>query len=133
MILDNTVIDYIGSTTTYGLYPRWAMDIIEGVARLDWDSKPSDSKLKSSPLSVKNLCTILSLQEQISTESISDCLGVKERHARRYMQACKLMMPFLEKSLPSDIKIKCIEWLDLHELIPDPLELMKLHYDMRDL
>lgn len=133
MMLTNTVIDYIGKTSTYGLYPVWALDIIEGVARLDWDSKPTDSPLKSSMLSVKNLCLILSSCEEISTKRISLALDMKERHAQRYLKACRLMMPYLEKSIPKKVDIKCIEWLDLHDLIPDPVELAQLHYDMREL
>lgn len=132
-MLTNTVVEYIGKTTPYGLYPYWALDIIEGVARLDWDSKPSDSPLKSSPLSVNKLCIIMSSMEDISTKEISTAFGMKERHARRYMQACKLMMPYLEKSVPAKNKIGCIKWLDLHDLIPDAAELAQLHYDMRDL
>lgn len=78
-MLSNTIIDYIGKTTIYGLYPYWALDIIEGVARLDWDSKkPADSVNKSSPLSVKKLCLILSSQEEINTKEISLSL----RHSR---------------------------------------------------
>lgn len=132
-MLTNTVIDYIGKNTIYGLYAPWALDIIEGVARLDWDSKPSDSPLKSSPLSVRKLCLILSSQEEISTKEICSSFDMKERHARRYMQACKLMMPYLEKSIPNEVDIKCVEWLDLHDLVPCPVQLAQLQYDMRDL
>lgn len=133
IMLTNTVIEYIGKTTPYGLYPYWALDIIEGVARLDWDSKPSDSPLKNSPLSVNKLCIILSSMEEITTKGISLSFGMKERHARRYMQACKLMMPYLEKSVPANNKIGCVNWLDLHDLVPDPIQLAQLHHDMRDL
>lgn len=132
-MLSNIVIDYIGKTTIYGLYPYWALDIIEGVARLDWDSKPADSHLKSSPLSVKKLCLILSSQEEINTKEISLSFDIQERHARRYMQACKLMMPYLERSIPNKVDIKCVEWLDLHDLVPCPVQVAQLQYDMRDL
>lgn len=132
-MLSNTIIDYIGKTTIYGLYPYWALDIIEGVARLDWDSKPADSIHKSSPLSVKKLCLILSSQEEINTKEISLSFDIQERHARRYMQACKLMMPYLEKSVPNKPTIKCVEWLDLHDFTSCPLQIAQLQYDMRDL
>ena len=129
-MLSNTVIDYIGKTTAYGLYPYWALDIIEGVARLDWDSKPTDSTLKSSPLSVKKLCLILSSQEEINTKEISLSFDIQERHARRYMQACKLMMPYLERSIPNKVDIKCVEWLDLHDFTSCPLQIAQLQLDM---
>lgn len=132
-MLSNTIIDYIGKTTIYGLYPYWALDIIEGVARLDWDSKPTDSPNKSSPLSVKKLCLILSSQEEINTKEISLSFDIQERHARRYMQACKLMMPYLERSVPNNPTIKCVKWLDLHDFASCPLQIAQLQYDMRDL
>lgn len=133
-MLTNTVVEYIGKTTPYGLYPYWALDIIEGVARLDWDSKPSDSPLKSSPLSVRSLCTLLATFDELSTDTIEKFLGIGKRHAQRYLKACSLMMPHLERSTPKkSVSIQCIQWLDLHDLIPDPEQLAKLHYDMRDL
>lgn len=129
-MLQNTIIPYIGKTTEYGLYAPWALDVIEGIARLDWDSKPTDSPLKSSPLSVRSLCIILASLESITAKDIEALLGIGKRHAQRYLKACTLAMPYLERSIPKP-RIRCIEWLDMHDLIPDPTELARLEYDMR--
>lgn len=54
-IITNLFHGYIGPTTYYGQYPHFAMDILEGIARLDWHDRPIGSGGSSKPLSVSVL------------------------------------------------------------------------------
>jgi hypothetical protein len=137
----NPFYGFIGCTTHRGRYPVFAMDIIEGIARLDWHDRDIDVGGKSMPLSVRNLVLILESLSIVTNEVVEDLLQLGERHARRYVKAIELIMPWMMKSRPQDLinemegiepEPKASEWDDgdnLHK--PSAEELAKLHYDMR--
>lgn len=81
-------------------YPRWADDILQGVARLDWYRTTG----RSIPLSVRKLIKLLTHLPVLSTQSISSLLLLEERQARRYLEALKLALPFLLKSMPENLE-----------------------------
>lgn len=81
-------------------YPRWADDILQGIARLDWYRTTG----RSIPLSMRKLIKLLIHLPVLSTQSISSLLLLEERQARRYLEALKLAIPFLIKSMPADLK-----------------------------
>ncbi|MEB0044114.1 MULTISPECIES: hypothetical protein [unclassified Pseudomonas] len=66
----NPLFSYVGSTTRYGRYPAFALDILEGVARLDWHDRPIGTGGKSTPLSVRNIAIILECLERVTVESV---------------------------------------------------------------
>lgn len=123
------------------------MDVIEGIARLDWNDHPIDIEGKSMPLSVRNLALILESLPTISNEAIEDLLRLRERHARRYFKAVKLIIPWLMKSRPNSLisementqpkvspraKASTHDWEDCDDInIPSAEALDKLHYDLR--
>lgn len=136
----NPFFSYIGSTTRYGRYPEFALDIVEGVARLDWHDRPCGSGGKSMPLSVRNITIILVGLERVTAESVGEILRIAERHAQRYVKAIELIIPYMMKSRPKSLvhemndtyEVGSHEWEDIDELTkPSPVELAKLHHDLR--
>ncbi|WP_208733635.1 hypothetical protein [Pseudomonas duriflava] len=81
-------------------YPLWADDILQGVARLDWYRTTG----RSIPLSVRKLIKLLIHLPVLSTQCISSLLLLEERQARRYLEALKLALPFLLKSMPENLE-----------------------------
>jgi len=145
----NPFYGFIGRETRWGRYPKFATDIIEGIARLDWHDQPIGANGKSIPLSVRKLTSILENLPILSNEAIEDLLRLRERHARRYFKAVQLIIPWMMKSRPSllcqemnDIPIKVPssptaithDWRDCNDAdIPSSEVLAKLHYDLRTL
>lgn len=140
-IVENPFYGFIGCTTYGGRYPRFAMDIIEGVARLDWHDRPDGRVGKSMPLSVRNLAVILEGLPAITNEAVEDLLHLEERHARRYFKAMQLIVPAMMKNRPQSLinemdgsvpPQKNCEWKDSDVArTPSATELEKLHYDLR--
>ncbi|UVJ42430.1 hypothetical protein NVV94_17555 [Pseudomonas sp. LS1212] len=135
---------FIGATTNYGRYPLFAMDIIVGIARLDWHDRRIGTGGKSMPLSVRNLVVILEMLEKVTSESVCQTLRLAERHAQRYVKAIELIIPHMMRARPKSLILDMEEihepgnhdhdWEDIDELIqPDPDELAKLHHDLRTL
>lgn len=133
----------IGVTTYWGRYPVFALDIIEGVARLDWHDRPAEVAGKSMPLSVHDLAVILESLPTVTTEAVQHLLQLGERHARRYVKAIELIIPWMMKSRPRSLlnEMEGVEpepqacyWQDCSESdTPSPEELAKLHHDLRTL
>lgn len=147
--ITNPFYGFIGRETQWGRYPKFAMDIIEGIARLDWHDQPIGTNGKSMPLSVRKLTLILENLPIFSNEAIEDLLQLRERHARRYLKAVQLIIPWMMKSRPSLLSqemngtpIKVLsrsiatthDWQDCDDAnIPSSEVLEKLHYDLRTL
>ena len=137
----NPFYGFVGCTTHRGRYPVFAMDIIEGIARLDWHDRDIDVGGKSMPLSVRNLVAILESLPVVTNESVENLLQLRERHARRYVKAIELIVPRMMTSRPTPLynemegiepESKAREWDDGDCLLkPSAEELAKLHYDMR--
>ena len=136
----NPFFSYIGSTTRYGRYPEFASDIVNGVARLDWHDRPTGSGGKSMPLSVRNIATILVGLERVTAGSVGETLRIAERHARRYVKAVELIIPYMMKARPQSLvhemsdtyEAGSHDWEDIDELTkPSHVELAKLHHDLR--
>lgn len=140
-IIDNPFYSFIGCTTHWGRYPVFALDIIEGVARLDWHGRDVDVGGKSMPLSVRDLAVILESLPVVTTEAVMDLLDLADRHARRYVKAIELILPRMMDSRPRSLvnQMEGIEsvprpcqWEDLDSLnTPSSEELAKLHHDLR--
>lgn len=138
--IENPFYGFIGCTTYWGRYPVFAQDIIEGIARLDWHDRPVDAEGKSMPLSVRKLVTILESISVVTTDSVMDLLQLRERHARRYVKAIELIIPWMMKSCPQSLiddmkgikpEPKACEWDDLNDVCkPSAEELAKLHADL---
>ncbi|AZZ46344.1 hypothetical protein C1896_16370 [Pseudomonadaceae bacterium SI-3] len=136
-IITNPFADLIGPTTGFGRYPYFAMDIVEGIARLDWHDHGPDEVSK--PLSVKNLMLLLEVVEVVTTATVSELLGVGARHAQRYVKAIQLALPLLMRSRPRRL-IDDMEgnlpvglatyWEDTNPEPPCPEDLAKLHRAM---
>lgn len=87
-----------------------ADDIIKGVVRLDHYSTTRADK--NIPLSTKRMYAILQTMEVINTREVICLLGCGERQARRYVKACKIVMPFLEDAIGGkDVEIDIDEYL----------------------
>lgn len=142
-ILENPFYGFIGCTTLWGRYPAFAMDTIEGIARLDWHDRPTGIGGKSMPLSVRNLVVILESAPAITNEAVEDLLQLEERHARRYVKAIELIVPWMMKSRPQSLinemdgiepEPKACDWDDWDDACtPSAEELAKLHHDLRTL
>ncbi|MEN5037460.1 helix-turn-helix domain-containing protein [Pseudomonas sp. TWI929] len=138
MIL-NPFYGFIGPQTYWAPYPEFAMDIIEGVARLDWYGE----REQQLPLSVAKINYILGALPVITNEAVEDLLQLGERQARRYVKAVELCIEWMKKSRPQflisemdgiDFEPKACEWEDCNDAChPSPEELAKLHYDLRTL
>ncbi|MFJ2678814.1 helix-turn-helix domain-containing protein [Pseudomonas sivasensis] len=142
-MIENPFYGFIGCTTYWGRYPAFAMDIIVGIARLDWHDRPAGIGGKSMPLSVRNLVVILESLPVVTNEGVEDLLQLGERHARRYVKAFELIVPRMMESRPRSLinemdgiepEPKACEWDDWDDLCkPSAEELAKLHYDLRTL
>ncbi|MFI7838833.1 helix-turn-helix domain-containing protein [Pseudomonas asiatica] len=86
----------------FTLYSRWCLDVVEGIARLNW-YRPSGDQF---PLSVKKILTILQRCPQIDKYTICSIYRFQERQARRYVLACKMAIPLLMKMVPESVKKK---------------------------
>jgi len=73
----------------------WVDDIIQGVARLDWQSTGK----RSIPLNVSRLYAILQTLDEISTPLLMDMLAVEQRQAQKYFKAVKLIMFHIRRHL----------------------------------
>lgn len=122
-------------------YPKFAMEIIGGVCRLDWHDRPIGVGGISKPLSVKKLINILEWLPEITNEKVEDFLSLKERHARRYMKAVKLIIPRMMKcrpahlsmvmdDVPASLEPSVVNVMD-DVRMPTAEEMAKLHHDMR--
>lgn len=122
-------------------YPEFAMDTTEGVCRLDWHDRPIGVGGISKPLSVKKLINILEWLPEITNEKVEDFLGLKDRHARRYVKAAKLVIPRMMKCRPAHLSMvmddvptspePCVVNVMDDVCMPTAEELAKLHHDMR--
>jgi uncharacterized protein YerC len=122
-------------------YPLFAMDIIEGIARLDWHDREIGQGGISKPLSVRRIITVLEWLPEITNKAVEEFLDLGERHARRYVKAAELAIPRMMKCRPDSLRYemdgiepprKPCQWEDLDNLItPSPEELAKLHHDLR--
>lgn len=81
-------------------------DVLVGVVNLDWGG--------SKTLSVTSLYLLLQTIENINSKTVAGMFEMSERNARRYVQAVRIALPYLEKILLSDE-----EDLDILEQIGD--------------
>lgn len=142
-VIENPFYGFIGCTTYWERYPVFAMDIIEGIVRLDWHNRPLGKGGKSMPLSVRNIAVILESLPIISNEAVEDLLQLGERHARRYFKAMQLIILAMMDSRPRSLinemdgiepEPNACEWEDCDDACaPSPEVLAKLHYDLRTL
>lgn len=147
--ITNPFFGLIGPKTEHGRYPPFAMDIVEGIARLDWHDRPLGKGGSSKPLSVRSLMGILESVEEVTADSVAAIIRTKTRHAQRYVKAIELAMPFLMKARPKSLvfemdlpedefvnaayqKKLCETHLDPLDDIPPPTpeDLAKLHRDL---
>lgn len=137
-IIENPFYGFIGCTTYWGRYPVFALDIIEGIARLDWHDRAIGVGGKSTPLSVRNLAVTLESLPVVTNEAVQELLQLGERHARRYVKAIEMIVPWMMESRPRslinemdgiDPEPKACEWDDLCK--PSAEELAKLQNDLR--
>jgi hypothetical protein len=141
-VIANPFAGFLMRISDYGRgYPLFAMDIIEGIARLDWHDREIGQGGISKPLSVRRTITVLEWLPEITNEAVEDLLELGERQARRYVKAAELAIPRMMKCRPDSLRYemdgiepprKPCYWEDLDELItPSPEELAKLHHDLR--
>ncbi|MBH3461954.1 MULTISPECIES: helix-turn-helix domain-containing protein [Pseudomonas putida group] len=149
IVFTNPFYGFIGWDTRWGRYPGFAMDIIEGIARLDWHDRPIGVGGKSMPLSVRSLVRVLERLPAIHNEAIEETLQLKPRHARRYFKAVKLITSRMMNSRPRSLihemdgayhdaiarpEVSTHDWKDCDDANPpDPEVLARLHYDLRTL
>lgn len=98
--IENPFYQFIGPTSSYGRYPEFALDVIEGVARLDWHDRPIGSGGKSVSLSVRKLAVILESLEKVTAEAVGHILLLAERHSQRYVKAIGIIIPYMLKARP---------------------------------
>lgn len=142
-VVMNPFSEFIGPTTYWERYPAFAMDIIEGIARLDWHDRPIGVGGKSMPLSVRRIVDILERLPIVTNDAVKALLDLEKKHAGRYVKSIKLIVPHMMKSRPISLynEMEGIElepspstWKDSEEIIaPSPEALAKLHYDLRTL
>lgn len=85
----NTVMQKIHPSVTKKPL-AFVMDILTGISRTVVDEN-------SKPLNVNRLYSILQCMEIINTREVCLMMNVQERQARRYTQAARLAIPFLER------------------------------------
>lgn len=135
-VLANPFFGYIGCTTGYGRYPYFAMDIIEGITRLEWHSHGLDTLSK--PLSVRRIMRILETMEEVTAVAVGELLGIAIRQSQRYVKGIELALPWLMKSRPQrlidemegNLPAGVSEWQDTDLAPPCPESLAKLHQDI---
>ena len=140
-MIQNPFFGFLHPYSYWRRYPEFSGDITEGVARLDWHDRPIGKGGKSMPLSVRNLAVILESLPFVTTEAVQYLLQLGDRHARRYVKAIELIIPWMMKSRPRSLfnemegiepEQKACEWEDGNESsTPSPEELAKLQYDLR--
>lgn len=99
-VIENPFVEHIGHTTDWGQYPSFALDIVEGVARLDWHDRPEGKGGKSMPLSTKTIFNILGTLPEVTAIAVQTLAGIGKRHAQRYVKAIELAIPRLIVSRP---------------------------------
>lgn len=72
-------------------YPAWLEDPLVGVARAYQGDKP---------LSLNTLVKVLYELPCLSVPNIMDLLRIEQRMARHYMQALRIALPFIMRSMP---------------------------------
>lgn len=135
-VLVNKFVGHLGCTTCYGRYPYFAMDIIEGIARLEWHSHGLEQTNK--PLSVRRMLLILEVLEEVTTATVGELLGIATRHSQRYVKGIELALPRLMKCRPQhlidemegNLPAGVSEWQDTDLAPPCPESLAKLHQDI---
>lgn len=101
--IHNPFFSFIGYGTSYERYPPFAMDIVEGIARLDWNDRAVGSGGKSMLLSVRNLMIILESLPVISTAAVGELMGVEQRHSQRYVKAIGLIFSYMMEARPESL------------------------------
>ena len=81
-------------------------DVLVGVVNLDWGG--------SKTLSLTTLYLLLQTIENINSKTVAGMFDMSERNARRYVQAVRIALPYLEKIL-----LKDEEGLDIIDEIDD--------------
>lgn len=82
----------------HSIWPLWIDDIVSGIARLDWYGE----REQQIPLSTYSIIQCFIHLDEISTQTVMELLGLKERMARKYASASRLAYPFLKRSLASE-------------------------------
>lgn len=101
--IPNSFFSFIGYGTSYERYPSFAMDIVEGIARLDWNDRAAGSGGRSMPLSVRNIMVILESLPIISTAAVGELLALEQRHSQRYVKAVGLILPYMMGARPESL------------------------------
>ncbi|WP_236248460.1 hypothetical protein [Pseudomonas mosselii] len=142
-------------------YPAFAMDIVEGVARLDWHDRAASKGTvgpsgtidpthkepagTSKPLSVKKLMRIISGVHPVSAATVQEHLRMGLRQSQRYVKAIELAMPLLMENRPLWLRERMEEgprakelkpwmsWEDQTGTTPNPEDLAKLRDDLTTL
>lgn len=137
----NPFYGFIGICTFWERYPRFAMDVVEGVVRLDWHNRQNDKVGKSMPLSVRKIMVLLESLPIITNHAVRDSLRLGERHARRYVKAIELIIPRMMECRPQLLIYEmdgveptpgASDWED--DLAPPlPEALAKFQHDLRTL
>ncbi|HCE6930710.1 TPA: helix-turn-helix domain-containing protein [Pseudomonas aeruginosa] len=138
-MIANPFYGFIGPHTYWEPYPEFALDIIEGVARLNWYGEQEQQL----PLSVAKINYVLETLPIITNDTVGNLLQLRERHASRYVKAVEMIIPWMMKSRPKflisemdgiDFEPKACGWEDCDDACPpSPEELAKLHHDLRTL
>ncbi|WP_155412653.1 MULTISPECIES: helix-turn-helix domain-containing protein [Pseudomonas] len=102
--VDNTSKDHT-------LYPKWCLDVVEGVARLNWYRPEGDQF----PLSVKKILLMLQTCKQIDKYTVGEMFDFESRQAERYVQAARIVIPQLEKVVPESLKLKIKDCIPLFD------------------
>ncbi|WP_275287201.1 hypothetical protein [Halomonas elongata] len=92
--IENTVLDDMKGRAV-GDIGCPASDVIAGIANLDHHSQ----KERNLPLNKISLYVILQELEIISTRNVKGLLDVGHRQAQKYVKACGIALPFLERAL----------------------------------
>lgn len=94
--LDNSDMVQLFDGVVFGMkentLPGVFEDVFHGVARLDMHGN-------TRPLSVTVLFRLLAKLDKLSSDTISDALGISERQARKYMQACGLIQLLIRREV----------------------------------
>lgn len=98
----------------FTLYPRWCLDVVEGIARLNWYRTAHQR-----PLSVKKILTIIQRCPQIDKYTICSLYRFGERQAQRYLLACKMAIQHLIKVVPDNVRAKMDAGLQLINMDSD--------------
>jgi hypothetical protein len=159
-IINNPFYGHLDPTDKYddllGRYPPWAMNVVEGIARLEWYDPPrakspmgisgaveltDPSYQHAKPLSVSSIMCLLAALPVVTTEAVMEALQRKKRQAQRYVKALSMIIPRLMQCRPREVIAEMsgevlpgkpwMDWEDLDTTPPDPEALAKLHHDLR--